>query len=350
MMRMRATRLRMRATATANRALPRGGPLRGSRRPRLARLRANAEPSENPVVAEAEAVEAQPAEAAAEAVAAAAGEVEEEGSEEELDWLVEGDEEDDRSFVQTILEPIQDRPVVRNVLALASMYFVGTFLYSTFKVVRKMVSPRAKKKRQVNKNLTVIETLNEFLPGNREALSSTTLEKVRYVTTFSYDLIFRKYLRYLLNERNFDAEAVSDLLHLKVVCQLTDAQIKDVLREIAARTFKKYGILMTDTTGLTADAIMKKAAERSIFSKLLYLAELPEMVTQEAEISDNLSWQVQEIFGATSEDADALRITTLSEMDAADFETLLSPGGIDDDEEEGADGSALETEDAGAAE
>ena len=268
--------------SSTNRALPRGGPLRGSRRPRLARLRANAEPSENPVVAEAEAVEAQPAEAAAEAVAAAAGEVEEdvEGSEEELDWLVEGDEEDDRSFVQTILEPIQDRPVVRNVLALASMYFVGTFLYSTLKVVRKMVSPRAKKKRQVNKNLTVIETLNEFLPGNREGLSSTTLEKVRYVTTFSYDLIFRKYLRYLLNERKFDAEAVSDLLHLKAVCQLTDAQIKDVLREIAARTFKKYGILMTDTTGLTADAIMKKAAERSIFSKLLYLAELPEMVTQ----------------------------------------------------------------------
>ena len=38
-------------------------------------------------------------------------------------------------------------------------------------------------------------------------------------------------------------------------------------------------------------------------------------------------------------------------MDAADFETLLSPGGIDEEEgEEGAEGSALETEDAGAAE
>ena len=259
--------------------------------------------------------------------------------EEELDWLVEGEVEEPSlsdKFVTKIVEPIRDQPAVRNVLGLVSLYFVATFAWSVFKTVRKMVSPRAKKRRQVNKNLTVIETLNEYLPHNRQALTTSVLEKIRYVTTFSYDLIFRKYLRYLLNERKFDTEAVSDLLLLKATCQLTDGQLKDIYREVAARTFKKYGILMTDTSGLTSDAIMKKAAERSIFSKLLYLAELPEMINQEAEITDNLSWQIQEIFGATSEDSDKLRITSLSELDAEDLERLMPSGDtISEEEEEG---------------
>ena len=271
--------------------------------------------------------------------------------EEELDWLVEGEEEEQNfseKLVKTIVEPIKDRPAVRNVLGLVSLYFVGTFLYSTFKVVRKMVSPRAKKRKQVNKNLTVIETLNEYFPSNRDALSPGTLEKIRYVTGFSYDLIFRKYLRYLLNDRKFDADAVSDLLTLKALCQLNDDQVKDIFREISARIFKKYGILMTDTAGLTSDAIMKKAAERAIFSKLLYLAELPEMMTQEEDIANNLSWQIQEIFGATSEDAESLRIKTLSELEAQDLKSMMGgTGGIDDDEdggEESEEGS-LEVED-----
>lgn len=259
--------------------------------------------------------------------------------EEELDWLVEGEVEEPSltdKFVTKIVEPIRDQPAVRNVLGLVSLYFVATFAWSVFKTVRKMVSPRAKKRRQVNKNLTVIETLNEYLPHNRQALTTSVLEKIRYVTTFSYDLIFRKYLRYMLNERKFDTEAVSDLLLLKATCQLTDAQLKDIYREVAARTFKKYGILMTDTSGLTSDAIMKKAAERSIFSKLLYLAELPEMITQEAEITNNLSWQIQEIFGATSEDSDKLRITSLSELDAEDLERLMPSGDtISEEEDEG---------------
>lgn len=155
-------------------------------------------------------------------------------------------------------------------------------------------------------------------------------------------------MRYLLNDRKFDADAVSDLLTLKALCQLNDDQVKDIFREISARIFKKYGILMTDTAGLTSDAIMKKAAERAIFSKLLYLAELPEMMTQEEDIANNLSWQIQEIFGATSEDAESLRIKTLSELEAQDLKSMMGgTGGIDDDEdggEESEEGS-LEVED-----
>lgn len=140
-----------------------------------------------------------------------------------------------------------------------------------------------------------------------------------------------------MNERKFDADAVSDLLALKRACQLTDAQVKEVLREISSRIFKKYGILMTESTGLTAEAVTKKAAERAVFSKLLYLAELPEMVEQEEDngnIAESLSWQIQEIFGATSEDAEKLRIKTLSELEAQDFEKILTLGEEEAAEEE----------------
>ncbi len=41
-------------------------------------------------------------------------------------------------------------------------------------------------------------------------------------------------------------------------------------------------------------------------------------------MSESASWQIQEIFGATAEDAAELRITTLSEMDAADLENLVA--------------------------
>ena len=133
---------------------------------------------------------------------------------------------------------------------------------------------------------------------------------------------------------------------LKAACQLGYEDLKEIFREVASRTFKKYGILMTDTSGLTSDAITKKAVERSIFSKLLYLVELPEMMTQDEEITNNLSWQIQEIFGATSEDAEKLRITSLSELDADDLERLMPTGeGTEEGEEEGGENGNQETVD-----
>jgi hypothetical protein len=265
-------------------------------------------------------------------------------SEDELDWLVEGEAQEQtlsQKLVKNVVEPIRETPAVRNVLGLVSLYFFGTFLWSTFKTVKKLTSPKAKRRRKVNANLTVIETLNEYFPNNRDSLTTAALDKIKYVTKFSNHLIFRKYFRYMLNERKFDTEAVADLLTLKAACQLGDDDLKDIFREVASRTFKKYGILMTDTSGLTADAIMKKAVERSIFSKLLYLVELPEMMTQDEQITNNLSWQIQEIFGATSEDAEKLRISSLSELDADDLERLMPTG---EQEEEGENGSEESTQ------
>ena len=237
-------------------------------------------------------------------------------------------EEEDGSlitkFTTTVVEPIKESPALRNLVGLVALYFVATFAYSAFKIVRKATSPRAKKRRQVNKNLVVIETLNEL--GTADP---TAVARIGRDTGFDGVLVFRKYLRYLINERKFDAAAVSDVIALKATCGLTDADVRSALCEIARRIFKKYGILMTSATttaaGLTSDAVMKKATERSIFSKLLYLAELPELVSPSPDnLSESASWQIQEIFGATAEDAAELRITTLSEMDAADLENLVA--------------------------
>ena len=82
-------------------------------------------------------------------------------------------------------------------------------------------------------------------------------------TGFSKDLIFRKYLRYILNERPFDTDAVADIVArtqrgrwrdltrcgrsielmsllqaLRNACQLSDAMVQDVLKETAQRSFK----------------------------------------------------------------------------------------------------------------
>ena len=67
------------------------------------------------------------------------------------------------------------------------------------------------------------------------------------------------------------------------------------------------------------------------------------MVTQqESEISQNLSWQILEIFGATSEDADKLRIRTLSELESEDLESLMAAGGAAGDEDEDEEAAAGE--------
>ena len=109
-------------------------------------------------------------------------------------------------LVKNIVEPIREKPAVRNVLGLVSLYFFGTFLWSTFKTVRKLTSPKAKRRRKVNKNLTVIESLNEYFPNHRNSLTTAALDKIKYVTGFSYALIFRKYFRYMLNERKVSFE------------------------------------------------------------------------------------------------------------------------------------------------
>lgn len=59
--------------------------------------------------------------------------------------------------------------------------------------------------------------------------------------SFAKDLVFRKYLRYILNERPFDTDAVEDVLALRAACGLSDKEVAAVIKEVAERTFKARG-------------------------------------------------------------------------------------------------------------
>jgi hypothetical protein len=181
-------------------------------------------------------------------------------------------------------------------------------------------SKKSKRRRQVGKNVAVVEALASYLPARRDALTRGVVRTLALRTGFSADVIFRKQLRYILNERPFDADAVADVLALRSACALDDAAVADVLSETAARSFKKTGILMRRPKGLTAEGLARKAQGRALFSKLLFLCELEGLLPEtqrEAAVAG-----LKSAFGATSDDADALRIPSLQALDGDALERL----------------------------
>lgn len=55
-------------------------------------------------------------------------------------------------------------------------------------------------------------------------------------------------------------------------------QIVELLEESAKRTFDRTGILMRKPSGFTAEGLQKKATGRALFSKLMYLADLEQLL------------------------------------------------------------------------
>jgi hypothetical protein len=60
---------------------------------------------------------------------------------------------------------------------------------------------------------------------------------------FSLNDALRKYIRYALNERAFNPVLVADLIHLRKVSNLTDAEVAEVLNDVSRRIVKAKGIL-----------------------------------------------------------------------------------------------------------
>eukprot|EP00898_Chlorokybus_atmophyticus_P000189 jgi/Chlat1/1170/Chrsp113S01642 len=226
------------------------------------------------------------------------------------------------------------------VLVAAPLAFLGgTFAFSTYKYLRKYFSPRQKRKRLVNKNLTLAQELNKYLPEQRDQLTPAVIASLRTQLGFTEDQIFRKYLRYLLNERPFDTEEVADILQLRRVCGLKDEQVADVLNESARKMCEKTGVLMINPRGMSAQGLQRKAMGRALFQKLLYLSELEELIAPDSPAKQMVD--IIGIFGATESDANGLRLTSLGEFDADRFEKLIestadepgtSLGSIDDDD------------------
>jgi len=219
-----------------------------------------------------------------------------------------------------------ENPGLRNLGALGFFFLASTFAYSCYKVFRKATGGRAKRKRTVNKNVEVVERLKNFFPGERGSVNKGVVRGIAMKTGYSQSEIFRKYLRYKLTEEAFTLDFVADVLALKGACGLDSEQMKEILTETGERMFKKYGTLLTDLAGLTQSGVERKLDGASKFAKLMYLADLDEFIDKEQ--GSEVMLKLKEIFGATDEDYEKLRITALGsdEVDVSSLQRMMSTG------------------------
>lgn len=212
--------------------------------------------------------------------------------------------------------------------------FLGlTFVVAVARTAARAFTPQAKRGRTVGKNAALVAELSKYLPGDRAGLTGGVVGSIRLRTGFSPVEIFRKFLWYLLRERSFDPDAVADVVALKRALGLRDADAAGALSERARRVYDKYGNVMLNTDGMSAEGVERKATARALFSKMLFLAECPEVVGPPAEGGADggapppPAVDLRAVFGATEDDVARLRIASLYEVDLeAAAELPSAPG------------------------
>ncbi|XP_078167731.1 ribosomal RNA small subunit methyltransferase J [Carex rostrata] len=240
--------------------------------------------------------------------------------EEELPWI-QDKALDLVEFTGTVTQAIPGPRVGQSpmpwLLAVPLAYVGLTFVIAVVKTVRKFTSPKAKRKKLVEKNIFLLDAIDNLFKRGREAVSNSALKGLMKKTGFSMDEILRKYIRYALNQNKFDLERVMNLIHLRKATMLADDDVAEILNEISRRIVKEHGpvFMDLDLSALTTKGRDKRVYVRGLFQKILYLAELPEFCTV-----DN-SLIIKEIFGVTDEDAETIRYQTLSEYD--DVESMM---------------------------
>ncbi|EFJ51676.1 hypothetical protein VOLCADRAFT_116322 [Volvox carteri f. nagariensis] len=257
--------------------------------------------------------------------------------------------EEVEEVVEQVVEPLTFRLVASRsqtyltttlpgklILGGLAVAFLGTLLLATYRAWQKSNTAQAKRMRQIDRNRDLVEGLNKYLlNGNRAGLTPGVLRKLQRASGFSAVEVFRKYLWYLLRERKFDQGAVEDLVAMKVGLELSDADVGEALRERATRIYDKYGTLMLNTEGLTLSGAQRKATCTSLFRKVLYLAECDRLVGPAAnEPGGSGAGSVADIgkpqiFGATIEDMERLRIRNLYEAEL-DLEGMIADSTDDD--------------------
>ena len=209
-------------------------------------------------------------------------------------------------------KPVQLPEVPRWAVYGPLIFLSTTFAYSVAKWRKKQTTPKAKRRKTVQANRFVVEEIDKFLPSARGKLTAGKVQNLALQAGYRKDEIFRKYLRFLINERPFDEDAVQDVLHLKSACGLSDAQVADAIAETARRSVDKYGSLMLDPVGMTADGLRRKATGRALFAKLLYLQDLDSLIAGDSPAAQTCD--VAAIFGASQSDVGQLRITSLESL------------------------------------
>ncbi|KAH7441718.1 hypothetical protein KP509_03G050800 [Ceratopteris richardii] len=249
----------------------------------------------------------------------AAKEEEEEYEEVEISWLQEKAEnvyESVGAAVNAIPGPRVGSTSLPWLLAVPIGYLGITFIIAVVKTVVKFNSPKAKRRRLVDKNAFLCTTINDTFAQDRLTMDNKKLDFLKSKTGFTVQEILRKYLRYALNERPFNPDLVANLIHLRKVSELEDSEVIAILNDVSRRIVKEKGPVLMDTRGLTEKGVKRKAAVQALFAKLLYLSELEEF----CQITSRGELQLKEIFGVTDEDANSIRIETLS--DVGDVESL----------------------------
>ena len=234
----------------------------------------------------------------------------------------EEEEVEDASALSTAVGYVQDavsNPAVRNLGVLGLSVLAGSFALSVYKVYMKYNSNRSKRKRQVNKNVVVVERLRDFFPDNRDSLTRGHIRGLQGKTGFKPAEIFRKYMRYKLNEEVFNNDFVADTLALKRACELDGDTMRDVLMETGERMVKKYGTLLRDVSDMGPAGAQRKVDGCSMFAKVMYLADLEEFIPRDQGAA--VQQRLKEIFGATDEDYEKLRIDALG-SEAVDISVL----------------------------
>lgn len=158
----------------------------------------------------------------------------------------------------------------------------------------------------MGKNIFLLKSLDELFQKGREAVDYPSLQDLMQKTGFDMDDVVRKYIRYTLNEKPFNPDVVVDLIHLRKASMLEDAEVAEILNEISRRIVREKGPVVMDLSGFTEQGFKRKLAVQALFGKILYLSELPEFCSRDSSLV------VKEIFGVTDEDADSIRIHTLS--------------------------------------
>lgn len=226
--------------------------------------------------------------------------------------LLEAGPEWAQGLVQSAQASWRASPVVRGAGQLAGLYLTVALGVAVRRVWQARTSPEAKRQRYIRRNQAVLRELRQYLPERQAELTPAVVHTIKRSSGFTGAEVFRKYLLYALEQRQFDATTVGDLIHLRGACGMDDAETRACILKLTQNTFGKYGMLSTPRAGLTSDGFAQKTSLRGLIGKYLYLAELPALLApQEGALETQLVWQILETFGATEEDAATLRIEAL---------------------------------------
>ncbi|KAK3408011.1 hypothetical protein EUGRSUZ_J00330 [Eucalyptus grandis] len=265
---------------------------------------------------------------------AKAGGDEEEGEmvevEEDLPWIQEKAldlVEFTGSVTQAIPGPRVGSSSLPWILAVPLAYVGVSFVIAFVKTVRKFGSPREKRRRLVNKNAMLCKSIDELIQ-KENGVQHSDIEGLVKKTGFDMEDVLRKYIRYALNEKQFNPEVIANLIQLRKASMLEDSQVAEIINDISRRIVRDKGPVVMDVSGYSEKGFKRKLAVQALFGKVFYLSEMPEFCSQDSSLI------VKEIFGVTDEDADKLRLHTLAEAgDLDSLEKMVDDSDSEDSEE-----------------